>query len=219
MGVRGLWQVSATALVLLIVVNLLLAGTNPLAWLILGLVALAGMLFFCWRQGANIGHGACGVSSTVEAARQAGEKVYRQLDAKYLSQVWSVSTGVRGLLAGALIPYVVGSIYIIMSLLWANDPAKQTAVTIARLPAWLLSVPYWPIIMNGHETFVELTPDIAAMLLISPFILPLSTFLGYMQGPRLWAHTEDAMKQGRRRAKARARVGKKVAPKVEKPEI
>ena len=59
----------------------------------------------------------------------------------------------------------------------------------------------------------------AALLLITPFLLPLCVFCGYMQGPRLWARTEDAMKQGRRRAKARARVGKKTASKAEKPEI
>jgi hypothetical protein len=36
---------------------------------------------------------------------------------------------------------------------------------------------------------------------------------------RFDATTEDAMKQGRRRAKARARVGKKMAPRQQKPEI
>lgn len=219
MGVRGLWQVSASALAVLIVVNLLLAGLNDTAWLVIGMVALAGALYFCYRQGAALGHGACGVSSTVESARKAGDAVYAQLDRKYLAQAWSVQTGVRGLLAGALIPYAVGGVYIILSLLWASHPGLRGAVTAFRVPAWLLSLPYWPFIMGRHADFIALTPDIAAMLLITPFILPGAVFAGYMRGPRLWARTEDAMKQGRRRAKARARVGKKMAPKLEKPEI
>ena len=90
---------------------------------------------------------------------------------------------------------------------------------VARIVAWLLSLPYWPFIMHWHEDFVTITPMIAAMLLTTPFILPAATALGYLQGPRLWARTEDAMKQGRRRAKARSRVGKKLAPRQQKPEI
>ena len=66
---------------------------------------------------------------------------------------------------------------------------------------------------------LTIIPAIVAMLMISPFILPGCTCLGYLQGPRLWARTEDAMKQGRRRAKARARVGKKMVPRQQKPEI
>ena len=45
------------------------------------------------------------------------------------------------------------------------------------------------------------------------------TFLGYLQGPKLWARTEEAMKQGRRRAKANARMRKKWVPQPKKPEI
>lgn len=219
MGVRGLWAVSATALGGLILINLLLANANPTAWLALSLVMLAVALFFCFKQGASVGHAACGVSSTVESARQAGDRVYAQLDRKYLSQAWSHANGVKGIFAGALVPYVASCVYIILSLLWRGNPGLQTAATVARIPAWLLSLPYWPIIMGGHEDFVALTPDIVVMLLVSPFVLPLATYVGYLQGPRLWARTEDAMKQGRRRAKARARVGRKVAPKVQKPEI
>lgn len=219
MGVRALWQTSATALVILIVLNLLYAGLNPLAWQVLGILSLLGMMVFCFFQGQRVGHGACGVSSTVDAARAAGEKVYGQLDRKYLSQAWSRTNGVKGVLAGALIPYAVGGVYIILSLLWRLHPGLETAATVARIPAWLLSLPYWPLIMRFHESFVQLTPDIAAMLLITPFILPLCVYFGYLRGPKLWARTEDAMRQGRRRAKARARVGKKLAPRTQKPEI
>ena len=219
MGVRGMWQVSATALTILIVTNLVLANAGETAWLVLSLVMLALMAFYCFRMGENLGHGACGISNTVEAARKAGDKVFAQLDRKYLAQAWSPNTGFKGLLAGALIPYAFGSIYIVLSLLWSRNPVLETAATVARLPAWLLACPYWPLVMRWHEDFVTLTPDIAALLLITPFLLPLCVFCGYMQGPRLWARTEDAMKQGRRRAKARARVGKKTASKAEKPEI
>ena len=83
----------------------------------------------------------------------------------------------------------------------------------------VMAVPYWPLIMHWHEDFVALTPAIGIMLLLSPFVLPACTFAGYLQGPRLWAQTEVAMKEGRRRAKAKARVGKKLAPRQQKPEI
>ena len=52
---------------------------------------------------------------------------------------------------------------------------------MARVAAWILSVPYWPFIMHWHESFVELTPMIGALLLITPFVLPLCTFLGYLR--------------------------------------
>lgn len=219
MGVRGLWQVSATALGLLIMVNLVLSALGELPWLVLSLVALAAMMFFCFRQGANLGHGASGVLSNVRDVRQSDPRAFEQLDRKYLSQAWSVSNGVRGVLAGALAPYAVGGVYIILTLLSWRSALFETPATVARVAAWILSLPYWPIVMRGHEDFVQLTPDIAALLLISPFVLPLCTFAGYMQGPKLWARSEEAMRQGRRRAKARARVGKKMAPKVQKPEI
>ena len=56
--------------------------------------------------------------------------------------------------------------------------------------------------------------------MISPFILPLFQFWGYMQGPKLWKKTEQAMADGRRRAKARSRIVKKnKLPRTMKPEI
>ena len=219
MGVRSLWQVSATMLAMLILVNLVLTSLGNTAWLVLDLAAIALTMFFCFRQGANLGHGACGVLSNIRDIEKSDPRSFQQLDRSYLSQAWSVSTGLRGVLAGALIPYAVGGVYIILSLLTVRMPGMNTPATVARVGAWILSLPYWPLIMNGHESFVRLTPDIVAMLLISPFVLPLCTFAGYMQGPKLWARSEEAMKQGRRRAKARARVGKKLAPKVQKPEI
>lgn len=214
MGVKGMWQTHASILAVLVFMNLMISMLGRAAWIGIGIALLLGGMALCYRQGARIGHGACGIRSTVEGAREAGEKVYAQLDDTYLKQVWSPATGFRGLLACALIPYVAGCVYIILSLLLTADQ-----VIIPRTIAWLLSVPFWPVIMHWHQDFVTLTPGIAAMLLLSPFVLPGCMLLGYMQGPRLWARTEQAMKDGRRRAKARARVGKKLAPKQQKPEI
>ena len=219
MGAKGMWSVNASALAMLIMVNLALSLAGEALWMALGILVLALTLFFCYRQGARLGHGACGISTTVESARRAGDRVYAQLDEKYLAQAWSPATGIRGLLLSALIPYVAGSIYIILTLFRQSNPALENAVLLARVAAWSLSLPYWPIIMHWHTDFVTLTPAISAMLLISPFVMPLCTYIGYLQGPRLWQRSEDAMKQGRRRAKARARVGKKLAPKIQKPEI
>ena len=215
----SMWGTNALALAILIGANLAASFAGEGLWLLLSVAALLLMLFFCFRQGMGIGHGACGISGTVESARRAGEKVYAQLDGKYLAQAWSRENAVKGFLLSALIPYAAGSFYIILSLLWNAGVVPEIPVIVSRVLAWVLSLPYWPLIMHWHEDFVTVTPAIAAMLLISPFVLPAATALGYMQGPRLWARTEDAMKQGRRRAKARARVGKKLAPRQQKPEI
>lgn len=219
MGIKSMWSTNALALALLIGANLAASFAGEALWMLIGIAALLLMLYFCFRQGMGIGHGACGISGTIERARNAGEKVYAQLDGKYLSQAWSRRNALKGLLLSALIPYAAGGVYIIMNLLWHAGVIPELPVIIARVAAWLLSLPFWPIIMHWHADFVTVTPAIAAMLLISPFVLPTATALGYLQGPRLWARTEDAMKQGRRRAKARARVGKKLASRQQKPEI
>ena len=219
MGIKAMWSTNALALAILIGANLAASFAGEALWLLIGIAALLAVLYFCFRQGMGIGHGACAISGTVESARRAGEKVYAQLDRKYLAQAWSRQNALKGFLLSALIPYVTGSLFIILNLLWRGGVLPELPVIVARIVAWLVSLPYWPLIMHWHEDFVTVTPAIAAMLLISPFVLPAATALGYLQGPRLWARTEDAMKQGRRRAKARARVGKKLAPKQQKPEI
>ena len=85
--------------------------------------------------------------------------------------------------------------------------------------AWVLALPFWPLVAHWFETYDSLAPALVAVFLISPFVLPLCMFAGYMQGPKLWQKSERAMAQGRRRAKARSRVVKKRAPKVRGPEI
>ena len=219
MGVKSIWGTNAIALAILIGANLAASFAGETLWLLIGVVALLAMLYFCFKQGMVTGHGACGIRNTVESARNAGEKVFSQLDRRYLAQAWSRENAFKSCLLSALIPYAVGGLYIIFTLLWHDGALPEAPVIVARVLAWLLSLPYWPLIMHWHEDFVTLTPAIAGMLLISPFVLPAATALGYLQGPRLWARSEEAMKQGRRRAKARARVGKKLAPKQQKPEI
>jgi len=219
MGVMGIWQANATMLALLIVVNMALSIAGGALWIAVGTLSLLVALFLSFRQGMRLGHDACGVSSTIEGARRAGEQVYAQLDARYLRQAWSRRTGFRGLMASALIPYAASCVYIIMTLVGGEAGALSLPTVIARSIAWVLSIHCWPLILHWHADFVTLTPAIAVMLLASPFLLPALTYLGYLQGPRLWAQTEAAMKAGRRRAKARARVGKSLAPKRQKPEI
>ena len=218
MGVKSMWRANASMLALLILVNLAMSMAGETIWIIVGVAMLLLSMYLNYRQGSMTGHGACGIRNTVEDARKAGEAVYAQLDRDYLSQVWSVNTGVRGLLASALIPYAAGCVYIALSLLNVLDP-QGVPMVVVRIVAWILSLPYWPVIMHWHEDFVTLTPAIVAVLMISPFVLPACTFLGYLRGPKLWARTEQAMKEGRRRAKAKARVGKKLVPRQQKPEI
>ena len=73
---------------------------------------------------------------------------------------------------------------------------------------------------HSNEPRISTRPIPDSVLMISPFILPLFQFWGYMQGPKLWKKTEQAMADGRRRAKARSRIVKKnKLPRTMKPEI
>ncbi len=210
-----MWRSNATTLAMLIVLNLAMftLGTTP--WTVLGLICLAGALFLSFRQGMAFGHEACCILQTVARARDPQSPSYGQVDEKVQRRAWDVSTGVKGVLLSALIPYVAGCLYIVLSLLKAHP-----ADVVMRLVSWVLALPFWPAMLPFSQTFDRLTGPVAAVLMISPFVLPLCTFAGYMQGPRLWAKSEKAMAEGKRRAKAKSRVGrKKSAPKAQRPEI
>jgi hypothetical protein len=215
MSIKDMWRSNATTLAMLIVLNLAMftLGTTP--WTVLGLICLAGALFLSFRQGMAFGHEACCILQTVARARDPQSPSYGQVDDKVQKRAWSMSTGVKGMLASALAPYVVGCVYIIFSLLKLY-PANM----VMRLVAWVVALPFWPAMLPFSQTFDRLTAPVVAVLMISPFVLPLCTFAGYMQGPKLWAKSEKAMAEGRRRAKAKSRVGrKKSVPRSQRPEI
>ena len=126
-----------------------------------------------------------------------------------------VNRGVKAVLATALVPYLIGCAYIVLSLLKVDNLAVPM-----RLVSWVVASPYWPCILPWTHTFDRLTGAVAAVLMISPFVMPLVTFAGYMQGPKLWAKSEKAMAEGKRRAKAKSRVvRKKRVPRSQRPEI
>ena len=215
MSVGDMWKTNAAATLLLIVVNLALFSLGTTPWTALGLICLAVTMFYCFRQGMNYGHRACGIAQTVEHSRDPDSPTYGQVDRKVAARAWSVSRGVRGVLASALIPYLIGCLYIVLSLLKVDSLAMPL-----RLASWVVAVPFWPLVLPWYQTFDRLTGVVAAVLMISPFVLPLCTFAGYMQGPRLWAKSEKAMAEGRRRARAKSRVvRKKPVPRSQKPEI
>ena len=210
-----MWRSNATTLAMLIVLNLAMftLGTTP--WTVLGLICLAGALFLSFRQGMAFGHEACCILQTVARARDPQSPSYGQVDEKVQRRAWDVSTGVKGVLLSALIPYVAGCLYIVLSLLKAHP-----ADVVMRLVSWVLALPFWPAMLPFSQTFDRLTAPVAAVLMISPFVLPLSTFAGYMKGPMLWEKSEKAMAEGKRRAKAKSRVvRKKTTPRSQRPEI
>lgn len=210
-----MWKTNAVTLILLIVLNLALFTLGNTPWTVLGLICLAGGMFLSYRQGMGFGHEACGILQMVQKARDPQSPSYGQVDEKVQKRAWSVSTGVRGMLASALVPYVVGCLYIVLSLLKASP-----ADAVMRLVSWVLALPFWPAMLPFSQTFDRLTAPVAAVLMISPFVLPLCTFAGYLRGPKLWAKSEKAMAEGRRRAKAKSRVGrKKAVPRSQRPEI
>ena len=214
MSVGEMWKGNAATLMLLIVLNIVLFTLGNLPWTVLGLICLALAMFFSFRQGMSSGHRACGILRTVESARDPDSPTHGQLDKSVLDRAWSAGRGVKGMLASALVPYVVGCAYIACSLV------NKGPVLTMRLISWVLAAPFWPVVLPWYQTFDRLTGVVAAVLMISPFVLPLCYFAGYMQGPKLWAKSEKAMAEGKRRAKAKSRVNRaKRAPRSQRPEI
>lgn len=211
MSVFEMWRSTLAIKILLVVIGFMVFsfGITGL-WVGIGIALLLAGALMVFRQGQSAGHEACAVSKSVAAI--GADKA----DKKMLSQMWSVSNGVRSIFAGAAVSYTINAIYIILSVVHA----PEIATFISRLVSWVITMPYWPIIAAWHETYEFLTTDIILVLMISPFILPLVQFAGYMQGPKLWKKTEQAMVDGRRRAKARSRIVKKnKLPRSMRPEI
>ena len=214
MSVSDMWKACAVQLLLMILLDLALISLGGVAWLVLGALALLAGAYFSFRRGMGFGHEACALLDSVQSVQAHGGPGRDQLDAKLLSRTWSRERGIRGVLAAALIPYAASCLYMAAALV----PLKPVLMP-ARVAALLLAMPYWPVVGYWFESMDQLHPAIIALLMISPFVLPLCMFAGYMQGPKLWQKSERAMAQGRRRAKARSRVGKKRVPKPPKPEI
>ena len=206
-----MWRSTLAIKILLVVIGFMVFsfGITGL-WVGVGVALLLAGALMVFRQGQSAGHEACAVSKSVAAI--GADKA----DKKMLSQMWSVSNGVRAIFAGAAVSYTINAIYIILSVVHA----PEIATFVSRLVSWVITMPYWPIIAAWHETYEFLTTDVILVLMISPFILPLVQFAGYMQGPKLWKKTEQAMVDGRRRAKARSRIVKKnKLPRSMRPEI
>lgn len=214
MTVGAIWRSNALTLVLLIMINLAVMSFGETAWILLGLLCLLGAAYLTFRQGMAAGHEACGVRSTVDTVAAEGNFGDTKQDRKFAAQAWSAATGLKGMLLSALIPYAFSCLHIICALLNVEPLVLPT-----RIAAWALSLPWWCLVIHWQPTFDHLTALSAAVLMVTPFVLPLCGYAGYMQGPKLWAHTEQAMKDGRRRAKARSRVVKKKTPKPRGPEI
>lgn len=188
---------------------------NMTVYLIVGLLVMLVGCFMSFKQGAAMGHEACSVSASLRRIAGSADKA-EKVDPKMEKQAYSLSNGVKAIFAGALIDYVINAIYIVMMLMKVGDGA----IVFSRLASFVMVIPYWPIVSHWHPVFNVLTWDIVAVLMLSPFLLPVCQFLGYRQGPGLWAKTEKAMADGKRRAKARSRIGrKKKGPKVRGPEI
>lgn len=214
MSVWEMWRGNAFALFILIIVDLGLISIGGLAWIVLGILALLVGGFFAFRRGMAFGHEACSILETVRRAEDPESPAHGQLDEKVLRRVYSPWRGLRGTLLSALIPYLASCVYMLSLLLnWSG------LIIHARTASLILALPYWPLLQSWYESFDQLTPAIAAMLMISPFVLPLCCCAGYLQGPKLWAKSETAMAQGKRRAKAKSRVVRKRVPKAQKPEI
>ena len=135
MSTGDMWKTNAMTLFLLILLNLALFTLGNTPWTVLGLLALAGAMFFSYRQGMDFGHAACGLLRTVERAQDPDSPMHGQLDEKIVRRSWSVSHGVKGVLATALVPYVVGCAYIACSLL-----NIEPLIIPMRVVSWVLAI-------------------------------------------------------------------------------
>lgn len=189
---------------------------NMTVYLLVGLLVMLLGCFLALKQGAAMGHEACSVASSLRRIAESGDKT-DVVDPKMYKQAYSTANGVKAVFAGALIGYLINTVYIIVMLAGVDSGA----LVISRLASFIISIPYWPIVSYWHPVFDVLTWDIVALLMLSPFLLPVCQFIGYTQGPALWAKTEKAMADGKRRAKARSRIGrtKVKKTKVRGPEI
>ncbi len=90
-----------------------------------------------------------------------------------------------------------------------------------RVTTTVLAIPYWSAVAIWQSQYVLLTALGVVLLVVYPFVWPFMMYLGYLQGPKLWVHTEEAMAKGRRRAKARSRIFRKNnrGPREQKPLI
>lgn len=209
---RGCFALKAAMVFLALMV---LSFGNSVVFIILGILILLGGCFLAFRQGQGYGHEACSVRHSVQRVAEDPAKLH-QIDPKMYKQMYSVSAGVKAIFAGALVGYVINCVYIIITLVCTNE----TAIYISRLFSMIISLPYWSVIYHWHDAFTGLGADMVIVLMAGPFIVPLCQFAGYLQGPKLWAHTEKAMAEGKRRAKARSRiVRKKKTPHSQRPEI
>lgn len=182
---------------------------------VLGILVLFGGCFIAMRQGAAIGHEACSISHSLQRVAEDASKV-QNLDKKMFARAFSMHTALKAVFAGALIDYVINAAYIILMLLGTQETSGL--LMGSRLVSFAVSIPYWSIVSFWHETYNVITWDIVAVLMIGPFLLPIAQYIGYKQGPALWAKTEKAMADGKRRAKARSRIVKKKA-RGQHPEI
>ena len=214
MTILDMWKSNAAVHLLLILVNFAIFSLGTAPWIVLGLICLALSMFYSFRQGMSFGHRACGILSTVRQSMDPGSPAHGQIDGKISGSAWSAARGGKGVLACALIPYGIGCAYIVCSLVGLG------AALPLRVASWVAALPFWPVVLPWYNTFDRLTGVVAAVLMISPFVLPLCVFAGYLQGPKLWEKSEKAMAEGKRRARAKSRVNRrKRTPKAQRPEI
>lgn len=183
---------------------------------VLGILLLLGGCFITMRQGAAIGHEACSISHSLQRVAEDSSKA-QQLDKKMVARAFSMHTGLKAVFAGALIDYVINAVYIVLMLIKIEE--TSVGLVASRLLSFVVSIPYWSVVSFWHDTYNVISWDIVAVLMAGPFLLPIFQYIGYKQGPALWAKTEKAMADGKRRAKARSRIVKKKTARGQRPEI
>lgn len=205
MSIFEMWKLSSLVYALLVLINFTLFSIGQtMIWIIAGVIILLCAAYFTLKQGMDFGHAACSVSKSIQRVSETKDKP-NDVDAKMQRQAWSKATGIKSIFSGAAVGYIINCIYIILMMTGISD----TLMFVFRLMSWVTVMPYWPIVAYWYPTFTTLTPAIVALLMVSPFFLPVIQYIGYLQGPKLWASTEQAMAKGKRRAKARSRIARK----------
>ena len=128
-----MWRSTLAIKVLLVVLGFMVFsfGVTGL-WVGVGIALLAGGCLMVFRQGQTAGHEACAVSKSVQNVG------LDKADKKMLSQMWSVSNGVRAIFAGAVFSYSINAIYIIVMLVGGGTRAPlkcEFPMLVIRKPA------------------------------------------------------------------------------------
>jgi len=176
-------------------------------WPFVGTAAMIVSILILYRTGIASGLKGASLRATVEKSGKDADGAFDMVQMK------------KGLPGYVIVCYALSVLYLAVYAMTASSQggeaaALSTPVQITRLFCWIGALPFLPpaTFLVGDLTGMSL--PIIAVLAVYPLIFPAVYYFAYSRGPALWEARQDAMKKGRRRAKARSRVMKNNKPVI-----